>query len=198
MCDELLKREIVPIGSVMIGLEHHTQENIQKEVIEMCEDGIWPMFTILSPSPGSPYNSKNRYEGKVPSLSEFNYGDSSKPVLDHPNMKRVELRNAYLKCWKIANSFKYQARRLLQIKNMRKWKANLGMSAGFWRASRTDVHPLLLGSHLHFDEYDRKPGSLPISLLTKLKHRIGELILNGKTLIHFFFLICWTCPLWRK
>lgn len=201
-CDRMWQAEINPIGSIMIGQEHHTPAVIIKEVDVLCEDGFTPLFTILTPSPGSPMNSTLRNKGKIMSLAEFNEADSSGVVADHPLMSRQELQEVYWIAWKRAYAFRYQVYRLRRLKSWSRWIVNLLMLVGFWRVGRERIHPLLSGNGKVFDFWDKKPESIPFSRyeLFKLKTgtKIKEIWLNLCTVPYFVFLAVVTAPIFRS
>lgn len=197
LCDTLWDHQIVPIGSVMVGLPHHTTKKIYDEVEILCQDGFWPIFTVLSPSPGSPAHASDRMHGKVVGFGQLSMSDSSQVVTDHTYMSRHELQEAYWRCCRQSNRLRYAIPRLRRISSWSLWKTNLGMAMGFWRASRAKVHPLMIGRTKCFDEYDRKPGLLQVRGL-KLKTRMKEAWLAIRTVGYLIVLMVTTVPILRK
>jgi hypothetical protein len=201
LCDKLWEKEIVPLGSIMVGLPHHTPKIIQEEVNQLCQDGFWPLFTVLSPALGSPLQSKIRNDGKTILWGEINSGDSSYPVLDHPNMSRKEIEKSYWECWRVSNSLRYQIPRLKRLCLLNRWFPALFMAMGFWIAPRLKTHPLLLGQGKIFDMWDRKPESTNLSKWQLTKLKIRDKIKTGwvltQALVYLMTLVITTIPIWR-
>lgn len=197
LCDAIWSHDIVPSGSVMIGLPHHTPKVLREEVKQMCKYGIWPQFTVLSPSPGSPLTSIARNNGNQILMGEMSVADSAHVVLDHHHMSREEWQNAYWDCYRLANTLFYQIPRLRRLRSWSSWFLSLKIAFGFWRASRTKTHPLLQGSGKCFDEFDLKPGSISISNFSKFIHYVNEFILNLECIAYISILIMTTIPVVR-
>lgn len=200
-CDAMWNAEINPLGSIMIGQNHHTPKIALNEVDKLCEAGFTPLFTVLTPSPGSPMHSTLRNADRALSFGEMNTADSSSVIADHPVMSRIELQEVYWAAWRRAYIFRYQFRRLRRTISWSRWFLNWNMEIGFWRAGREQVHPLLTGFSRVFSFWDRKPESLPLSWLEyctlKVKTRFSETWLNIRTLTYAAFLAAMTIPLFR-
>jgi len=98
LCHELQQNGIKLLGSTIIGMEHHTPENIQEEIDYAISHGTdFHQFMLYTPVPGTPLYQQIKSEGRLLDVDladihgqhKFNFQhpaisrDASKEYLDH-------------------------------------------------------------------------------------------------------------------
>jgi len=98
LCRELQQNGIKLLGSTIIGMEHHTPENIQEEIDYAISHGTdFHQFMLYTPVPGTPLYQQIKSEGRLLDVDladihgqhKFNFQhpaisrDASKEYLDH-------------------------------------------------------------------------------------------------------------------
>jgi radical SAM superfamily enzyme YgiQ (UPF0313 family) len=88
----LREHGIATIGSTIIGLPHHTTENIREEIEQaISHETDFHQFMLYTPMPGTPLHLKSMAEGSL--LPDIPYADSHgqfKFNFRHPNISRDE------------------------------------------------------------------------------------------------------------
>jgi hypothetical protein len=78
LCRELQQNGIKLLGSTIIGLEHHTPENIHEEIEYAVSCGTdFHQFMLYTPVPGTPLYQQMEAEGR---LLDVNLADIQRPA----------------------------------------------------------------------------------------------------------------------
>ena len=89
---ELRKNGIRVLGSTIVGLEHHTPENIEEEIEYAVKlDTDFHQFMLYTPLPGTPFGEQMEREGRL--LEDTDYADihgQYKFNWKHPHISRDE------------------------------------------------------------------------------------------------------------
>jgi len=87
---ELQAHGICVHGSTIIGLEHHTSENIDGEIAHaVAHDAVFHQFMLYTPMPGTPLHQRAAAEGKL--LDDVDLADAHgqyKFNFRHPHISR--------------------------------------------------------------------------------------------------------------
>jgi hypothetical protein len=151
---ELQSHGICVLGSTIIGLEHHTPQNIAEEIEHaVAHDAVFHQFMLYTPMPGTPLHETVSKEGRmlegvdiadIHGQYKFNFvhpaisRDDSKAFLDHAFLRDFERNGPSLyrltrtvlqrwKCYKADADARVRARVTQQAEQLRS-----GYGAALW------------------------------------------------------------------
>ena len=96
---QLHKRGISSYVAAIFGFDQDTQESIYAMRDFLLNSGVSnPIFSILTPYPGTPFWRKLQKEGRIIDTDYSNY-DMAHLVFEHPVFSKPQLENMYWECW---------------------------------------------------------------------------------------------------
>ncbi|MEZ5993093.1 MAG: radical SAM protein [Planctomycetota bacterium] len=142
----------------ILGFPHDTPASIKSDVQRLRDEIGMDIasFFILMPLPGSADHAKAVREGVVidPDLNNF---DSTHVLVEHPNMSRAELMQAYREAWDDFYSVDHMKRALGKLDGYRYW-ALFEMFMWYRNSALLGEHPMASGFWRKRDRKERRPG----------------------------------------
>ena len=93
LATELRERGIVLLGSTILGLEHHTLENLPAEIEHaVAHDTDLHQFMLYTPVPGTPLHSQMQHEGRLLNVDLADIHGQYAFNFQHPAISREQSR----------------------------------------------------------------------------------------------------------
>jgi hypothetical protein len=168
MVDKWHEHGVIVQCGYILGFPNDTPESIAEDVRRLREEiGIdIASFYILMPLPGSADHAQAVREGVEidPDLNKF---ESTHALIEHPNMTKAELEQAYQDAWQQFYTIEHMKRQLQRFEGAAYWSL-FQMFLWYKNSSALGEHPMLGGFWRKRDRTERREG---VKVEGRLRHR---------------------------